>query len=111
MSSPRDARTHGSGLGIAPRFAIATTAVLAVVLLLFSVVLLGTTREIVTGAIQDTQDKAAVAQSGSLDGTLTYKQIGKNATRLKGSKLLRAEVDLLRAVSYTHLTLPTTPYV
>ncbi len=96
MSPQRDARPRGHGLGIAPRFAIATTAVLALVLLLFSFVLLGTTREIVTDAVQGSRDKAAIAQSQYLDGSLEYKQIGRNATRLKGSDLLRAEADLIR---------------
>ncbi len=95
MSTQRDARTTGSGLGIAPRFAIATTAVLALVLMLFSFVLLGTTREIVTSAVQNSRDRAAVAQSQYLEKSLDYKQIGKNATRVKGSHLLRAEADLI----------------
>jgi serine phosphatase RsbU (regulator of sigma subunit) len=96
MSPQRDARPRGQGLGIAPRFAIATTAVLALVLLLFSFVLLGTTREIVTGAVQTSRDQAAIAQSRYLDGSLTYKQVGRNVTPLAGSNLLRAEADLVR---------------
>ncbi|MEM8713671.1 MAG: SpoIIE family protein phosphatase, partial [Planctomycetota bacterium] len=74
----------------------ATTAVLAIVLLIFSFILLGTTREIVTSAVKDSRDQAAIAQSHYLEGNLTYKQIGKKAARVEGSSLLRAEAELTR---------------
>ncbi|QDV09721.1 Phosphoserine phosphatase RsbU [Planctomycetes bacterium Poly30] len=96
MASPREGRARSSGLGIAPRFAIATTAVLALVLMLFSFVLLSTTREIVTEAVKDSRDQAAIAQAQYVDGTLTYKQVGKQAAQLKSGALLRAEAELSR---------------
>ena len=95
MSPQRDTRPRGQGLGIAPRFAIATTAALALVLVLFSFVLLGTTREIVTTAVKDTLDRAAISQAQYLDGTLTYKQIGKSVTKMKGADLLRGNAELI----------------
>ena len=62
---------------------------------------------------------AGIAQAGVIDdavkrGTL---RVGMDPTYMpfemtnKRGEIIGFEVDLLKAVSYTHLTLPTTPYV
>jgi len=79
----------GGGMKIAPRFAIATTLVLAVVLISFSFVLLGATRNVVEKAVDETREAAATATLDERhgDGEFQYASthgnpVGKDMIRL-----------------------------
>lgn len=79
---------------IAPRFAIATTAALTVVLVVFAVVLLGATRRIIDTAVKDARSQSAVATAEYIDDPSSWKQIEGGAERI-GSDILKARVKFL----------------
>lgn len=84
-------KTRGTGLAIAPRFAIATTAAIAVVLIAFAFLLLDATKGIVDTAVKESRDQSAIALQQFTRGELTYEQIDTKAQRV-GKELVRAKV-------------------
>ena len=76
---------------IAPRFAISMTLSLAVLLVVFAVVLVQATREIVETAVTDAHNQSAIAQVEFENGELTYDWINRDAQRV-GGNLLRGNI-------------------
>lgn len=74
---------------IAPRFAISTTLALAVVLTIFALVLLNTTRRIIDTAVRESRAASAEAFLQYDHGKLDYKQVGDKA-EIVGKELRRA---------------------
>ena len=94
MSQPREGRqreTRSAGLNIAPRFAIAMTLSLAVVLVVSAFVLLQATRDIVETAVREAHDVAAVAEVQIGRKELRYEQTAKEA-QVIGDGLLRGPI-------------------
>ena len=61
----------------------------------------------INAAVQSLSNIAAELEKLDMEG------VGKTVEALRGAaqKLAEADIDAVNAVSYTHLTLPTTPYV
>ncbi|MEO0660320.1 MAG: SpoIIE family protein phosphatase [Planctomycetota bacterium] len=92
-SSRADSRRSTGGMNIAPRFAIATTAVLAVVLVGFSYLLLNATNRIVEGSVHDAQTALASASAALEHGEVEFEKMAAKGPKV-GPHLVRVPVTL-----------------
>lgn len=85
-------KPRSSGLRIAPRFAIASTAVLAVLQIAFAFLVLDATKGIVDTAVRESRDQAARAVAEYREGTLDFEPVGTTANPVHGDMIRRPVV-------------------